>query len=370
MNEPIKVLHVVGRMDRGGTETLIMNLLRTIDRSEFQYDIVEQTQDMCDYDEEILSLGSQIYRCPHISQRNLGEYREWWRKFFAEHPEYKIVHGHSRGSAPIYLDEAKKAERITIAHCHSSSHGKGIKGLIRYIWQLPLRKIADYNFACSYEAGVSQYGETGRFEVIKNGIQTDKFAWNPKIRKRIRAELGLKKELLIGNVSRFETPKNHLFLISIFKCIKDRNDDAKLILVGQGTLENEIREKAKSLGIDNDIIFTGVRADVNELLQAMDAFVFPSIYEGLPVSLIEAQTSGVPCFISEKVIATEVKVTDVLEFISLEKSPEYWAEQILSGVIPESERADHSAEVIAAGFDIKSTAQRLNEFYTEVLKNE
>lgn len=369
MDEPIKVLHVVGRMDRGGTEALLMSLLRTVDRSKFQYDFVEQTQNECAHDKEILSLGSTIYRCPHISPKTLREYRTWWKEFFEEHPEYKIVHGHSRGSAPVYLDEAKKAGRITIAHCHNNSHGKGVKGLIRYIWQLPLRTIADYNFACSYDSGVSQYGKNGKFEVIKNGIQTERFAWNPEIREKVRKEFKLDGCIVIGNVARFEEQKNHVFLIKIFSEIKKRCKDAKLMLVGQGYLENSIRKQAEDLGILDDVIFTGGRSDVNELYQAMDAFVLPSLFEGLGIVNLEAQTSGLPCFVSTTV-APEAKVTELLKYISLNESPAYWAEQILNGVIPESERTDHSAEVIAAGFDIKSTAQRLNEFYLEVLKNE
>ena len=169
MTEKIYVLHVVGRMDRGGTETLLMNLLRTVDRSVFQFDFVEQTQDKCDYDEEIIRLGSKIYRCPTISPTNLNSYRSWWKSFFDKHKEYRIVHGHSRGSAPIYLDEANKADRVTIANCHSNSHGKGVKGAIRYLWQLPLRSIADYNFACSYDSAISQFGKKSEFKVIKNG---------------------------------------------------------------------------------------------------------------------------------------------------------------------------------------------------------
>lgn len=369
MNEPIKVLHVVGRMDRGGTEALLMSLLRTVDKTKFQYDFVEQTEDECAHDKEILSLGSKIYRCPHISPKNLGEYREWWKKFFAEHPEYKIVHGHSRGSAPIYLDEAKKAGRITIAHCHNNSHGRGIKGLIRYIWQLPLKTIADYNFACSYDSGVSQFGKNGKFEVIKNGIQTEKYSWNCKTRKAIRSELGLEDNFVVGNVARFEKQKNHVFLIEIFSELKKQCETAKLLLVGQGYLEDTIRERAQELGILDDVIFTGGCSNVNELYQAMDAFVLPSLFEGLGIVNIEAQTSGLPCFASTTV-APEAKVTDLLRYISLNESAKYWAEQILNGIVPESGRTDHSAEVIAAGFDIKSTAQRLNEFYTEVLKNE
>ena len=366
----MKILHVVGRMDRGGTEALLMNLLHTVDKDRYQFDFVEQTQDECNYDQEILSLGSKIYRCPHISLGSLREYRKWWREFFARHPEYRIVHGHSRGSAPVYLDEAKKAGRVTILHCHSNSHGKGTKGLIRYIWQLPLRKLADYNFACSFGAGVSQFGKNNKFTVIKNGIRTDRFVWNPEIRAQVRKKFGIENSLVVGNVSRFEEPKNHVFLVEIFACIQKKIPNAILMLVGQGSLEWQIRQKADALGVLDHILFTGIRSDVNEMLQAMDVFVFPSLYEGMPLSLVEAQTSGVPCFVSARVISSEVDLTDLIHHIPLEELPEVWAKQILAGVIPVEERRDRSGEIVASGFDVRSTCKQLCEFYEGVWKDE
>lgn len=370
MDEPIKILHVVGRMDRGGTEALLMNLLRTIDRTKFQYDFVEQTEDVCDYDAEILSLGCKIYRCPRISVTNLAQYRAWWRKFYQEHPEYRIIHGHSRGSGPIYLSEARKAGRITIAHCHNNSHGKGIRGLIRYIWQLPLRHAADYNFACSYDSGISQFGKKGAFQVIKNGIQSEKYAWNPQKREEVRRELGVEKNFLVGNVARFVEQKNHLFLVSVFAEIKKVRSDAKLMLIGQGPLEEKIREKIAEYGLQQDVIFTGVRSDVPDLLQAMDVFVLTSHFEGLGIVNIEAQAAGLPCFASAKVIAPEVKLTDLMHFIPLEESTAYWAEYILAHTIPAEKRCDQSQAIIDAGFDIRTTAEQLNKFYLDVLKND
>lgn len=369
MDSKIKVLHVVGRMDRGGTEALLMSLLRTLDTDKFQYDFVEQTEDECDYDKEIIDLGAKIYRCPHISVTNLTAYRKWWKLFLEEHPEYLIIHGHSRGSAPIYLDEAKKAGRITIAHCHSNSHGKGVKGAIRYIWQLPLRKIADYNFACSYGSGISQYGKNGKFEIIKNGIQSEKYMWNPDVCQRVRKELKIENKFVVGNVARFEEPKNHKFLIRIFKEIHQIRPDAVLMLVGQGTKEQEIHQLAKELGVENDIIYTGVRNDVNELLQAMDVFVFPSLYEGMPLALVEAQAAGLPCFTSDKVVTNEVKLTELLKFIPLERSPKEWAEMIIDGSIPVEKRQNTRQEIIDNGFDIQSTGEQLANFYVEVLEN-
>lgn len=367
--EKIHVLHVVGQMNYGGTEAFLMNLLRIIDRESFQFDFVEQTTEECAHDKEIISLGSTIYRCPHIGLMSLGNYRKWWNDFYQNHPEYRIIHGHSRGSAPIYLMEAEKAGRITIAHCHSNSYGKGIEGIARYIWQIPLRHLGDYHFACSYDSGISQYGKNTRFEVIKNGIITEKFRWDPEIRKRVRDGCGYcSDDLVIGNVARFELPKNHRFLIKVFKAIHDREEKTKLMLIGTGTYEREIREAVDKLGISDSVLFVGNRNDVYDYYQAMDAFLLPSLFEGLGIVNIEAQTSGLPCFASDKVVAPECKVTDLMHFIPLEYSPEQWADIILKTVSEQGPRTDHSQEVREAGFDISDTAEKLCEFYRKALE--
>lgn len=364
INKQIKILHVVGRMDRGGTEALLMNLLRIIDRTQFHFDFVEQTQDICDYDQEIYAYGSRIYRVPHITLTSITKYRKWWEMFLKEHPEYRIIHGHSRGAAPIYLKEAQRQGRTTILHCHSNAYGKGVKGKIRYIWQLPLRKLADYNFACSYDSGVSQFGNNGKFKVIKNGIPTRLYSWDPAMRKTKRQEFGLAdEELVIGNVARFEEPKNHKFLLKIFCEIKKINPRSKLMLVGQGTLEKTIRKQTIELGIKDHVIFTGVRSDVNELMQAMDVFVLPSYFEGLGIVNVEAQTAGLPCFVSDKVIPQEVNLTELMHYISLSASPKEWAQKILEGKIAIENRKDMSRKIIEAGFDIEFTCDVLCEFY-------
>lgn len=362
----VKVLHVVGQMNRGGTEALLMNLLRCTDRGQFQYDFVEQTQGKCDYDEEIEALGGKIFRCPTISLRNLHTYRLWWRNFFREHPEYRIVHGHSRGSAPIYFAEAKKAGCITIAHCHNNSFGLGLKGFVRKVWQTPLRTIADYNFACSYESGVSQYGAKGKFTVIKNGILAEKYRWNPETRECLRQKMGIEDSLVIGNVARFEEQKNHKFLIEIFYELQKIRPDAKLMLVGRGTLENEIRAQVRSLHLEDKVIFMGLRSDVYDLLQAMDIFLLPSHFEGLPVSMIEAQASGIVCVVSDTVKAPEAKVTDLIYSISLQNTAKQWAEEILKIYSQHGDRRDTYEEIVSSGFDIHSTAEWLQNFYLNI----
>lgn len=367
--EKIHVLHVVGMMEFGGTEALLMNLLRTIDREQFQFDFVEQVQGPCAHDQEILSLGSKIYRCPHIKPTNLSTYRRWWREFFAAHPEYQIVHGHSRGSGPIYMKEAHRAGRIVIAHCHNNSHGKGLKGLVRYLWQLPLRRLGDYNFACSTDSGISQFGKHSNFTVIRNGIPAELFCWNPEEREKLRQKLGYTSQnVLVGNVARFETQKNHLFLIKIFHALHRLEPQARLLLIGSGTLESEIRASVEQSGLTDYVLFAGNHPDVYRYYQAMDLFVLPSLFEGLGIVNIEAQAAGLPCFASDKVVAPECRVTELMHYIPLEDSPERWAKQILDAIPPEFFRRDHSDEVRAAGFDIEDTAKELCSFYRKALQ--
>lgn len=370
MAEPIRVLHVVGQMNRGGTEALLMTLLRMTDREMFRYDFVEQTMQRCDYDDEIVGLGGNIFRCDAINPLHLKKYRMWWQEFFKQHPEYRIIHGHSRGSAPIYLDEANRAGRITVMHCHNNSFGFGVKGLIRKIWQSPLKSIADYNFACSYESGVSQFGKNGEFTVIKNGIDTPRFIFDSKTRQGVREELGIEGDFIVGNVARFEQQKNHSFLMDIFYEIQKLKPNAKLMLVGGGTLEEDIRKKAEKLGIAEKVIFMGVRSDVADLMQAMDVFVLPSHFEGLGIVNIEAQAAGLPCFVSADVVPPEAKVTDLLQYIPLSAGAEAWAEKIIAGAVRSEERRNTRNEIIRAGFDIHSTAAELEKFYIDVLGKE
>ena len=364
--KPIRILHVVGRMDRGGTEALLMSLLRKLNRIEIIFDFVEQTQDICDYDEEILALGSKIFRCPPLSIRNIGQYAKWWKCFLSEHPEYYIIHGHSRGSAPIYLKVAKELGRRTIAHCHNNSNGKGLHAVKRYIWQFPLRYIPEFCFACSKDSGYSQFGKR-KFQVILNGIETEKYTWNSSTREKYRKQLELENNFVIGNVARFEPQKNHEFLIDIFAAIKKIEPTAKLMLVGRGTREEMIRHKIHNLGLDKDVIFMGLRSDVNNLMQAMDVFLLPSHFEGLGIVNIEAQAAGLQCFVSEKVVPKEIEVTELVHYISLQESAVYWAKQIVHCKQDMKKRRNTTDDIIKSGFDIESTKNSLINFYMSLM---
>jgi len=365
MSSPMRVLQVFAEMNRGGAETMIMNLYRNIDRSKIQFDFIVHTHEKCAFDDEIQELGGKIFRMPVYRGTNHMDYLKNWEFFFKEHSEYKIIHGHIRSTAAIYLNKAQKYGLITIVHSHNTSSGNGFSAIVKNILQFPIRYIADYFLACSKVAGEWLYGNKvcskSNFHIINNAIDTKKFAFDKSIRDKKRKELKIEDKLVIGHVGRFHPQKNHDFLVDIFKEIYDKNENAVLMLVGEGDLEELIQEKVYKLGLVNRVIFTGVRTDVSEMFQVMDVFVFPSLYEGLGIVLIEAQASGLPCVVADS-IPNEALITQNVQQVLLTESPKMWAEVILqrnSG----HERTCAFIEVKKQGYDIEENYKWLQEFY-------
>lgn len=368
MSEPIRILQVIGIMNRGGAEAMIMNLYRNIDRTKVQFDFVENTFEAAAYDEEIRALGGKIYNCPHYTGKNHFQYKKWWHDFFEIHKgEYKIVHGHLGSTAAIYLDEAKKAGVFAIAHSHSSGTDRSLKSFLYKILSYPTRYIADYFFACSEIAGEDRFGQktvlSSNHKVIRNAINAKDFQYNEEIRNDVRRQLGVEEKILIGHIGRFTREKNHKKILQVFKEILSRKYNCMLILIGDGPLKNEIEDYADRLNIASNIIFTGVRSDVNRLIQAMDCFIFPSLYEGLPVTLVETQTAGLPCVISDKVPAESILIKELVTVMKLDDSSGQWAEHILDRL--NETRRDRKKEIVDAGYDVASTAKWLEAFYIE-----
>lgn len=367
MDEPIRVLQVICIMNRGGAETMIMNLYRNIDRNKVQFDFVENSSEPAAFDEEILSLGGKIYRCPHYNGKNHFAYVKWWNTFFQKHSgEYPIVHGHLGSTAAIYLSVAKKHGAYTIAHSHSAGSGSAMYRMFAY----PTRYIADKFFACSKDAAISRYGkivgnDSSRCQVLNNAIDAKRFVFNRETRKQVRNDLHIAENaIVIGHVGRFAEAKNHRFLIEVFADIRKRNPNAVLLLVGDGERRSEIQAAIAEKHLGEAVILTGVRSNVWDFYQAMDVFVFPSVYEGLPVSLVEAQASGLPCCVSSNV-PKDSAITDLVEFIPLENGPDKWAEIALQRA--RAPRPDMLGEIQNAGFDVISTANWLENFYLNVV---
>ncbi len=346
---------------------MILNLYRNIDRSKIQFDFIIHTEEKCAYHNEILEMGGRIFTIPRYSGKNHFAYKTAWHSFLKDHPEYKIIHGHMRSTASIYLNIAKIYGLMTIVHSHSTSSGNGISAIAKNLLQYPIRFTADYFFACSRLAGVWLFGEKvcekQNFIVLNNAIETHKFTFNKEVRRKKREEFHIQDQFLIGHVGRFHAPKNHKFLVDILKMIHEKNKDTVLMLVGDGDNRQEIQKKVHDLGLNDSVIFAGVRTDIPELLQAMDVFLFPSLFEGLPVSVIEAQAAGLPCVISDR-ITTEVKISDLITSISLGEPTEHWAETVLR-YPGQSNRKDTYSEITKAGYDINHTSKWLQNFYLE-----
>ena len=367
MSKPIRVLHVIGIMNRGGAETMIMNLYRHIDRSKVQFDFVENSSEPAVFDEEILSLGGRIFRCPHYNGKNHFTYVKWWNDFFKAHPkEYPIVHGHLGSTASIYLSVAKKYGAYAIAHSHSSGTDHSLHANLYQIMSYNTRNVADYFFACAEAAGKERFGSKvvsgDHYAVLNNAIDVNRFSYNPSVRNAVRDELGIGQiQLVVGHIGRYTKEKNHEFILKIFSELKKMDSNARLLMVGDGTLRTHIMQMAEQASLSSDVIFTGVRSDVERLVQAMDVFVLPSLYEGLPVTMVESQAAGLPCIISDKVPPECILTEGLVDIMTLSASPEAWAEKILTKrAIP---RTDHRAEIAAHGFDITTEAVKLQEFY-------
>ena len=374
MSKPIRVLHVIGIMNRGGAETMIMNLYRHIDRSKVQFDFVENSSEPAVFDEEILSLGGRIFRCPHYNGKNHFTYVKWWNDFFKTHPkEYPIVHGHLGSTASIYLSVAKKYGAYAIAHSHSSGTDHSLHANLYQILSYNARNVADYFFACSEAAGKERFGSKvvsgDHYAVLNNAIDVNRFSYNPSVRNAVRDELGIGQiQLVVGHIGRYTKEKNHEFILKIFSELKKMDSNARLLMVGDGTLRTHIMQMAEQASLSSDVIFTGVRSDVERLVQAMDVFVLPSLYEGLPVTMVEAQTVGLPCIISDKVPSECILTEGLVDIMTLSASPEAWAEKILAKrAIP---RTDRRAEVAAHGFDITTEAVKLQEFYLNAVQGD
>ncbi len=357
----LRVLHVVTYMGRGGLETMLMNYYRHIDRSGLQFDFLVHREQEADYDREILSLGGRIHRLSRLNPLS-PSYRRELDRFFSEN-RYSIVHSHLDCMSAIPLHYAEKnGVPVRIAHSHSSSQTKDLKYPVKLLYKRAIPRYANQLFACSKEAGEWMFG--GReFTVLNNAIDPARYIWDPETAKAVREEQNIPQDaLVVGHVGRFAAPKNHGFILDVFSELVKRQGKSVLMLVGDGELRGEIAEKANRLGLKDRVVFTGVRSDVPRLLQAMDVFLFPSVYEGLPVSVIEAQAAGLPCLISDRV-PPGCGITELVKQIGLCEGAGAWADEILraAGAV----RRDRSAEIMQAGFDIRDNARWLEDFYLE-----
>jgi len=361
----MRILQVVTIMNRGGLETMLMNYYREIDRSRLQFDFLVHREGRGHYDDEIERLGGRIYRMPMLRP---GRYRQYFReleRFFAEYPEYPVVHAHNNENSSFVLRAAKNAGvPCRIAHSHLSDLAIDYKLPFRLYARSVMQGQPTHYFACSENAGRWLFGRNKPVTVLNNAVNAAEFRYNPTLRERVRAELGAGDRLVIGHIGRFTRQKNHRFLLDIFQAVRDRRPDALLVLAGEGDLLAETAAKADRLGIAASVRFLGVRRDIPALLQSFDLFLFPSLFEGLPVVLVEAQAAGLACLVADT-ITREADMTGRVGFASLKASPEAWAERILGLPL---EHADTAEAIARSGYDTRTMADWLSDYYRRQLR--
>lgn len=357
-----RVLQVLGNTGIGGAESRIMDLYRHMNRDEIQFDFLVHRKNGY-FNKEIESLGGNIYYLPAFRMYNYFSYRKAARKFFKEHKEFVAVHGHMTSTAAIYLKVAKKeGVPLTIAHARSAGVDKGLKGKLTKILRKNLYKNCDVMLSCSDLAAESVFGkkryDAGQVVVVPNAVDIEAFSKDVKVRDEIRAKYGIGKGTLIGHVGRFHYAKNHEFALSVFKEYLKLDGEAKFMLVGDGpTLEN-MRLLASELGLEKNVIFTGNQNPVEAFYQAFDLFLFPSRYEGMPGTIVEAQAAGIPCLISDT-ITRQVGASDLVEFKSLTDSYEEWAKKLQL-----MKHKDYNGvNLLGTNFDVNTQVTKYLKFY-------
>ena len=359
--QPYRILQVVTIMNRGGIETMIMNHYRTIDRSKYQFDFLVHRRERGDYDDEIEQLGGKIYRAFPIRPWKYPQYFNWLNKFFTSHCKYIAVHAHIQENSGLVFRIARKY-RINnlVSTSHTAGYGIDYKYPFRLYAKYYLNKYCTHKMACGKMAGEHLYGKNVNFNLLHNAIDVSKFKYNISIRNRIRQELNIENKFVIGNVARFHKGKNHTFVIDIFKEINNIDKNCCLVLVGDGEELEAIKYKVNSLNLNNNVKFLGVKNNVDEILQAFDVLLFPSLFEGIPVSIIEAQASGLPCILSDT-IDPETAITKNVEYHSLNAPMSEWTNAILAK--QNYRRRDTSTEIIEAGYDVIHNTEILIDIY-------
>ena len=365
--KPIRVLQVVTQMHRAGLETMLMNYFRNIDRSQICFDFLTHRNGSFDYDDEIRTLGGKIYTVPSITLGNFRKYLLELKHFFASHNEYNIVHCHLDALSTFALEAAQKAGvRKRIAHSHNNGFEMNKKLPLRYISKQFIPLYATDFWGCSNEAISFMFGRKflSSSEVLINAIDIDNFTFSCDERNAIRDHLGINGKFVVGNVGRLCYQKNQSFLLDIFFEIKKRRPLSVLLIAGDGEDRKVLEDKSKFLGIDDSVIFMSNYENIGEFLSALDVFVFPSLFEGFGIALLEAQASGLPC-VASNVSVPEVRLSDNITFLDVDSPCEDWAEAVLS-TQPREENL--YSPLKGSIYDISIAAAKLQEKYISLLE--
>lgn len=358
----IRVLHSELQSNIGGIEAFLLNLTKTIDKTNLQFDFLMRGDNP--YLETTLKdYGANIYKVPS----GMSNYYKFVKNILIKN-NYDFVHVHKNSAAnivlPLMVKKYTNAKLIVHSHNTSPSGGSKVAIILHKINKNKLMRLSDYRFACSDTAAAWMFGHDYKDEqvkIIKNGIITKDYVYDPQMRKRMRRQLGLNGKFVIGHVGAFREQKNHKFLLNVFSKLNIPN--AELVLVGDGILKEKIVAQAQELGIKNKIKFLGSRNDINEILQSFDLFVMPSLWEGLSVSAIEAQASGLQLILSENV-SHSIKITPNVKFLNL-NDIDSWIREIKSKVVDDKfDRKDETKAISKYGYDMSNSAQIIRRIYS------
>ncbi len=368
-NEPVRIAHVIGKLNAAGVESVVNNYYRNIDHTKYQFDYYIEEDSNCKPPQELIDMGARYFVTP--PSQNFLKYIVCLKNHFKEE-QYQIVHSNMNTLSVFSLYAAWRAGvPVRINHNHSTA-GKGEikRNLFKYLLRPFAKSFATDCLACSKYAGKwlfgKKYTQKGLVTIFNNAINIERYRYSPKVRKQVRETLGLEDKFVVGHVGRFCYQKNQEFLVDIFEDLHKKENNSVLLLVGIGELFDIIKEKVHKKGLDDVVIFLGPRSDVNELYQAMDVFVLPSYYEGLGMVAIESQAAGLPTICSSEV-PREADATGYVQFLSLSNPVHIWSEKILS--FKTFSRKDTSGQLKNAGFDIKLEVKKLEDFYNKRNQN-
>ena len=356
-----RVLCILSNMNSGGAETFLMKVYRNLDRSKYQMDFCLNVESECFYNEEIRNLGGKIFYVPPKS-KNIHKFAKELKQLVRREGYDFVLRITSNAAGFLDLKLAKQAgAKVCIARSSNSSDGtSAVVKAIHRLSQLIFSRYVDVKLAPSMLAAEYTFGKksvkNGEVSLLNNAVDLDIFKFYPEERDNIREELGIHNKLVVGHVGRFSEQKNHLFLIDIFSEIKKQNENVVLLLVGgNGDQEEQVRKKISDFALDDSVIFTGIRSDIPQLMSAMDVFILPSFYEGMPNVVIEAQSTGLPCIISDT-ITQEAQLTELVEFLSLKDNTKVWAKNALE--MANRPRMITKQIFVDKGYDIQSVVDR------------
>lgn len=361
----VKVLHFVSKMDRAGQETFLMNVFRNINKDKVQFGFLCTLNTPGDYDKEINDLGGELHYEPI---KKAGHFKiiknqfiliKTLRTLVSKYQVFEIHTQHAMDAVLSAIAAKIAGFHTVIIHSHNSSslyHPK-----LHLIFKHFLRLLNVQRFACSNSAGKWMFGNSS-FLIIKNGINLNDFIFSQNLRKKVREEMKWQGKTVIGHIGRFNSQKNQEFLIKIFNKYYLQNKNARLILIGAGENEDKIKKQVEKLNLQKQVSFLGIRTDVGDLYQGMDAFVFPSLFEGLPVVLVEAQAASLPCLVSDSV-TNEIKITNKIIFKELNASSDEWANALKSTLSSFQTRINETDNINKAGYNIKKVSKKLESLY-------